>query len=182
MAQPNPARHLRARPTPWLTACCLATVCCASVAQGVVIGRVTRIHDGDTVSIQQNERRLLVRLATIDAPEADQPFGKKSRQALSACAFGRVAVVEVHGLDRHGRTLGTLEAGGRDCGLEQLRAGLAWHYQLYAHEQSSRQRLIYAAAERDARSRSLGLWAQAEPVAPWTFRRLKPPLVGTRKP
>lgn len=152
----------------------LALAGACSFAQGVVIGQVSRVHDGDTVTIAQQQGHLLIRLAAIDAPEQDQAFGDESRQQLAACAFGKPAMVEVQGLDRHGRTLGRLQVGGKDCGLEQLRTGMAWYYRRYAHEQSLERRTEYDRAERFARRRSLGLWAEPDPQEPWSYRRVNP--------
>lgn len=153
----------------------LAALASAAAAQGVVIGQVSKVHDGDTVTIVQHDGQMLLRLAAIDAPEPDQAFGSESHDSLVACALGRVAVVEVQGTDRHGRTLGILHAAGTDCGLVQLRTGLAWFYRQYAHEQPSRRRLDYRSAEREARKRGIGLWAQGDDAqAPWTYRRLNP--------
>ncbi|MCB1995644.1 MAG: thermonuclease family protein [Rhodoferax sp.] len=57
------------------------------------------------------------------------------------------------------------------AGLELVAAGLAWHYKAYEREQTAQDRQAYAAAEETARARRLGLWADAEPVPPWEFRR-----------
>ncbi len=121
--------------------------------------------------MQNDGRRMELRLAGIDAPERQQRHGAGARAALRTCVAGQVARVEVTGIDRHGRTLGRLMAGRRDCGLEQLRAGLAWHYRAYADEQPGAVRRAYAAAEREARQRGIGLWADPAPIAPWEWRR-----------
>ena len=151
-----------------------ALVATAARGEGVLIGTVTRVHDGDSLTLQQQDRRVMVRLAAVDAPELDQPYGHEALRALRACAFGRRVVVQVHGPDRHGRTVGTLESLGRDCGLAQVQAGLAWHYKAYEREQPVTERGRYAAAERQARREQLGLWSQATPTPPWEYRRLHP--------
>lgn len=147
----------------------------AGYAQGVLVGRVVRVHDGDSVTLQQGNRRLAVRLAAIDAPELAQPHGDAARDALQACAFGRQVVVQVHGPDRHGRTVGQLDSAGRDCALVLIEAGLAWHYKAYEREQPLADRAAYAAAERNARRRRIGLWSEGTPQPPWEFRRDHPP-------
>ncbi len=166
----NPSARLRS----WAVGAVIAPMCLLSAAQGVIVGLVTRIHDGDTVTVQQQDRSVVIRLASIDAPELAQPFGSQSREQLRACSFGRIAVIETRGTDRHGRVLGTLDAAGVDCGLQQLRAGLAWHYRYFANEQSNELRRQYSTAERDARQRAVGLWLQPDPTPPWTFRRSSP--------
>jgi hypothetical protein len=60
--------------------------------------------------------------------------------------------------------------GGRDVNLEQVRAGLAWHYKYYQDEQSPADRRLYADAETEARSAGRGLWADPDPTPPWDFR------------
>lgn len=159
----------------------LLLACAApSLAQGVLIARVARVIDGDSVWLEQGGRRVELRLAGIDAPELQQPHGVQARAALRACASGRIATVQVTGTDRHGRTVGRLEAGGRECGVSLLQSGLAWHYQAFAGEQPATVRLRYAAAERAARQRRTGLWADTTPVPPWEWRRAHPR--GARAP
>ena len=57
-----------------------------------------------------------------------------------------------------------------DAGLEQIKAGLAWHYKQYQKDQAPDERLQYAVSERDARARGEGLWKDPDPVPPWEFR------------
>ena len=58
-----------------------------------------------------------------------------------------------------------------DAGLAQVTVGLAWDYKQYAGEQSAEDRERYSFAEIEARARRAGLWREAEPVAPWEWRR-----------
>jgi endonuclease YncB( thermonuclease family) len=172
-----PSRHAGQR-----LACALALAlglqAGAALAQGVLVGRVVRVHDGDSLTLQQGRHGVAVRLAAVDAPELEQPHGESARDALQACAFGRQVVVQVHGPDRHGRTVGQLEAVGRDCGLRLIELGLAWHYKAYEREQPLAERAAYAAAERNARRRRIGLWADESPEPPWAWRRTHPPSNG----
>ena len=81
--------------------------------------------------------------------------------------------------DRYGRIVGRVlsaECPRPDCpysidvGLEQMKAGLAWHYKQYQQEQAPADRARYAAVEQQARARSEGLWKELAPVPPWEFR------------
>ena len=55
-------------------------------------GRVVAVSDGDTLTLAGPGRRpVMVRLAGIDAPEHDQPFGQRSRQSLSELALEAAA-------------------------------------------------------------------------------------------
>jgi endonuclease YncB( thermonuclease family) len=58
-----------------------------------------------------------------------------------------------------------------DAGLAQLKAGLAWWYREYAHEQLPEDARQYELAEWQARSRREGLWEQTQPMPPWEWRR-----------
>lgn len=64
-------------------------------------------------------------------------------------------------------------ADGRDVNLEQVKAGLAWHYKYYQDEQSPEDRRLYVAAETEARTAKRRLWADPAPIPPWDFRRGK---------
>ena len=45
-------------------------------------------------------------------------------------------------------------------GLEQIRAGMAWHYKEYQHEQPTQERLVYAQEEENAKASRVGLWKE----------------------
>lgn len=85
--------------------------------------------------------------------------------------FDREVSVEWEKRDQYGRVLGKVLIGGRDACLEQVRAGMAWHYKYYENEQSPADRRLYADAERGARAARRGLWSDPDPVPPWDFRR-----------
>ena len=86
--------------------------------------------------------------------------------------------------DRYGRIVGRVlvrecdRASCRyalDAGLEQLKAGFAWHYKQYEREQPFDERVRYAETEQQARTRHDGLWQDQQSVAPWAFRRASRP-------
>ena len=62
---------------------------------------------------------------------------------------------------------------GLDINLEMVRAGLAWWYRKYASEQNAGDRVLYEAAEKDARENRRGLWVDPQPVPPWAWRKRK---------
>ena len=69
--------------------------------------------------------------------------------------------------DTYGRTVGKVLVDGIDANLEQVKAGMAWHYRKYAKEQAVEDRATYAQAEDQARAGQRGLWRDPEPVPPW---------------
>lgn len=67
---------------------------CSTTAE-TLTGKVVRIVDGDTVvlldaTLTQNK----IRLSGIDAPEAKQPFGQKSKENLSHLVVGQSVEVD----------------------------------------------------------------------------------------
>ncbi len=134
-------------------------------------GRVVGVSDGDTITVLVGEHdSVKVRLAGIDAPEKAQPFGSVSKKNLSDHVYGKNVTVEWEKKDRYGRVLGRVLVNGTDACLEQIRAGLAWHYKQYAKDQPASLRVAYEEAERLARQSRAGLWREPNPIPPWEFR------------
>lgn len=135
-------------------------------------GRVVGVADGDTVTVlDSSNTQWKIRLMGIDAPEKKQAFGSKSKESLSALVFNKAVSVKDSKRDKYGRTVGKILADGVDANLEQVKAGMAWHYKKYQSEQTADDRSIYARAEEDARAGKLGLWLDAEPTPPWDWRK-----------
>jgi endonuclease YncB( thermonuclease family) len=153
--------------------------------------RVVEVTEGDVLVIEDEAgSRYPVRLAGIDAPELDQPFGEEARSRLQEWALGRPARLEWDKVDRHGRAVGKLwvtspdmpcreEADcpkNLDLGHALIASGLAWHFKRYQSEQPEQDRASYAFDEDEARARRTGLWSDPAAVAPWAWRE------GTRPP
>ena len=133
----------------------------------VLIGKVVGVTDGDTITVLvAGHDQVKVRLANIDAPEKTQPFGQRSKQALSDLAFGRAIECNQSGHDRYGRTITLCSVGGTVINLAMVKAGLAWVYRKYAHDVPD-----FYIAEEEARKQQLGLWASENPISPWQWRR-----------
>ena len=133
--------------------------------------RIVGVSDGDTLTaLDESKRQVKVRLAGIDAPERGQDFSNRAKQNLSRMVFGKQVTLEGEKIDRYGRRVAKVIVAGVDANLEQVKAGLAWHYKQYANEQTARDRREYAAAEIEARKAERGIWSIPSPVAPWDFR------------
>ena len=130
------------------------------------------VSDGDTITVLDDSKtQHKVRFAGIDAPEKGQAFGERSKQSLSALVFQKRVEARCHKKDRYGREVCAVFVGLRDVGLEQICAGMAWHYKAYQHEQPTQERLVYAQEEENARASGVGLWKYAKPVPPWDWRK-----------
>jgi endonuclease YncB( thermonuclease family) len=142
-------------------------ICFSAVtfASEMLEGRVVGVHDGDTITLLiAGNRQIKVRLAQIDAPETTQAFGQRSQQSLSEMVFNKNITVKKETTDKYGRTVGTLFVEGVDANKEQVKLGMAWVYRQYLHDQS------LLSIEETARQSKVGLWADANPMAPWDYR------------
>ncbi len=136
------------------------------------VGKVVGVTDGDTITVLDAANvQYKIRLAGIDAPEKSQAFGQRSKEHMSMLVFGKTVEVIWNKTDRYGRTIGKVIVAGQDANLDQIRAGLAWHYRAYEKEQAPADRAAYAQAETEARTRHAGLWQDANPTPPWDYRR-----------
>lgn len=126
---------------------------------------VVGIADGDTMTLRCEDATVKVRLAEIDAPEKRQPWGTRSRQALTELCFQQRAALRPLKLDRYGRTVGRMSCAGQDASLKQVQAGTALAYRQYLTDAA------IARAEEVARLAGAGLWQDAAPVPPWAWCR-----------
>lgn len=92
-----------------------------SATRPVIKGRA-HIIDGDTIVIN----RLKIRLAGIDAPELDMPWGQKSKWAMVDICKGQVITALGNGETSCDRIVATCYLpDGRDIGAELVKRGLA---------------------------------------------------------
>jgi endonuclease YncB( thermonuclease family) len=138
------------------------------LAELVLTCLVIGIADGDTLTArcetQGGMANIKVRLAEIDAPEKGQPFGNRSRQHLSDLCFKRQSAIRPQSTDRYGRTIAHVECDGIDANSEQVRVGMAWVYDKYVVDRG-----LYA-VQTQAQETKRGLWSDASPTSPWTWR------------
>lgn len=129
-------------------------------------GECVSVTDGDTIKVMQGGVAERIRLARIDAPEHNQPFGQRAKLYCSQLCFGKTLTVEDRGHDRYGRTIGDITLpDGTNLNNELVKVGLAWWYRKYAPDDP-----ILPALESQARSHRLGLWSDPSPIPPWEFR------------
>lgn len=149
-----------------------APVAVVNNVQLVIEGQVIKVHDGDTVTVlDRNNKKFSIRLQGIDAPELKQDYGSDSQQSLERMVLGKQVSIFWTKVDKYRRTVGTIKIDGRDINIEQVKAGLAWHFKKYEDEQEPQDRLTYAAAEQHARATKLGLWQDLAPTVPGDWRQ-----------
>mgnify|MGYP002151901353 CR=1 FL=1 len=159
----------------------------SSLSAEIIKGTVVKVVDGDTVTMVDDKGfKYRIRLAGIDAPEkGGQFYGEESTKNLRWLVYNKGVTAEYSKYDRYGRIVGKILVGSKgdtlclsiecartlDVGLEQIKAGMAWHYKHYQREQSKEDRKSYSRAERVAKKKQVGLWGDKNPIQPWKWRR-----------
>ena len=136
------------------------------------------VTDGDTITVLRGTQQVRVRLDGIDTPETRQDFSDKAKRFTSALVFEKVVQIKVTDTDQYGRSVARVVSGGVDVSVALVTAGLAWHYKQFSDDP------ILALSEQSARKAKIGLWSQAESIAPWAFRKGKrlSKVIPSRKP
>jgi micrococcal nuclease len=132
-------------------------------------GKVVKIADGDTYTLlNEKNEQLKIRMHGIDCPEKVQPYGRVAKDFLSALIFGKNVEAKVQAIDRYGRIVAITFINGKNINEEMIKAGLAWHYKKYDSN------IVWSALEKKAKQQKVGLWKDANPIAPWEWRNGKP--------
>ena len=134
---------------------------------------VVGVTDGDTLTARCGRigayEQIKVRIAAIDAPERKQPYGQRSRQALSRLCYAEKALITERDTDRYGRTVADVSCNGEDAGSRMVSEGWAWVYD-YNKIATKRGGGLFR-LQASARTQRLGLWADAKPTPPWDWRK-----------
>ncbi len=132
-------------------------------------GKVVRVTDGDTIKVMREGKEVKIRLAGIDCPEKDQPYGDESKQFTSALTLGQIVTVKAKTTDQYGRIVADVISPERvNLNQQLVWAGLAWWYRKYAPDDST-----LAEMETKAKEAKRGLWTDKTPVPPWEWRKGK---------
>lgn len=137
---------------------------------------VTKTDDGDTVYLLADTETIAVksRLHVTDCPEIshnskeiDQPYGLKAAAFTKRRALGKKVMVQVIAIDtRWNRPVVEVTLpNGKLLNLELVKAGLAWCDPRYKPTPQM------VSAEEKAKTAQKGLWADPNPVPPWTWRQ-----------
>ena len=126
------------------------------------------VTDGDTVRGKYADEMIKIRLAEIDAPELKQNFGVESKDCLKQLikqSDGKV-FFKFREKDRFKRHVGWIYSENLDINLEMVKKGCAWVYDRYV------ERKVLFKHQNFAKKNKLGLWKNANSIAPWDWRRL----------
>jgi endonuclease YncB( thermonuclease family) len=135
-------------------------------------GTVVKVIDGDTLTVQQDDKLTKIRLCGIDASERSQQFGKESKELLEKLTLNKeVAITEIE-QDRYGRMVAEVFVTGTSeqfVNADLVGAGLAYHYDRYSGNCPNREVIVQA--EGMAQQKRAGVWANSNQMKPWDYRR-----------
>ena len=123
-----------------------------------------KAEDGDSVVVVFNNKQLQIELDGIDCPELEQEFGKEAQAYAKSFIYKKKVTVEIRNYDEQDRIIGRISLSGKDLSLALIEEGLAWYYK----KDSSDKEL--SKAQKKAKKEKKGLWKQAKPTPPWTYR------------
>jgi micrococcal nuclease len=132
--------------------------------------KVIVVIDGDTLVVLHNGAKEKIRLANIDAPEKDQPYGMDARQAMIGMVLKKQVLIDTKAIDKYGRTVALVSVDGSSVNEAMVKRGMAWEY---SHYKPGR---VYMALQSEAQQAHRGLWSQRNPIAPWVWRKTHPPV------
>jgi micrococcal nuclease len=124
---------------------------------------VTKVHDGDTVSVIVDRKPEKIRLIGIDAPEMGQkPWGEEAKRHLEAllnsCQWKVRLEYDVEKRDKYGRILAYLwTSDGRMINLLMVKSGYAM---LFTFPPNVKHADELRTAQREARDGRAGIWAE----------------------
>lgn len=164
-----------------LTLIAVFVSCISYAGDTIITGTVKRVLDGDTIHLMSDSIPIVgakthkdgtvsVRFRGIDAPEKRQPFGLEAKANLENLIEQKTVKIAVKDIDRYGRIAGYVYLNNKNINLEQVKAGYAWAYSEYLDRPYASE---FYKAERQARKDKKGLWQQANPQAPWEWRKNK---------
>jgi micrococcal nuclease len=145
------------------------------INSGQMPAEVLWVLDGDTVNVRMGGRAVRIRLYAIDCPEDGQPWGVTAKAGLIKMIARKPVVLDVHGIDKYGRTLATIFAhygpGSKLINVNErmVMLGHAWVMPACTQLSEDRRRQLYR-LEAWARSKQVGLWKTPNPIAPWNWR------------
>jgi micrococcal nuclease len=137
----------------------------------VIIGKVVKVADGDTITVLEDRAQHRIRLYGIDAPERRQDFSNRAKQFVSDLVFGKQVRIVKQDIDRYGRIVGIVYVDDVCVNEKLVKNGLAWVYRRYCRTPICAGWLELEAQAKDGK---IGLWSHPDPMPPWEYRRNKP--------
>ena len=129
--------------------------------------QVEKVIDGDTVYGLLGDKTYKIRLAEIDAPERDQPFGRQSKIFLRKLLVDGEFDAHISSEDQYGRYIARLYSNGIDINRKMVSEGMAWVYDYYVIDKT------FYLDQEEAQKQKKGIWSKRYPAPPWEWRKAR---------
>lgn len=134
----------------------------------IIVGKVSKVHDGDSIHVMSGDKRYVIRFYGIDAPELKQSYGIKSRDYLRSLIMGKNVKVKIKEKDRYGRNVSKVYYKGTYINEKMVQNGYAFWYEQYAKRD-----MDLKSAGETAKRYSRGAWSDPNMMKPWEYRKKK---------
>ena len=159
-----------------LVACGPQALAQAPPAGNEIVGTVTDVVSGDTLTVVEGARKIEVRLADIDAPQGSEYYAPGSRALLSGMVKGKEVRIKVTGSAGSDSVFGRITMKELDVNLEMVKRGAAyvcWDYPVDTY---------FAPWETQAKRIRIGLWNGTWDINARARCRHRPPVELPAKP
>jgi endonuclease YncB( thermonuclease family) len=127
------------------------------------------VKDGDSLEVSAADVDIEIRLAEVDCPEWNQPYGREATSLTTRLANRKRVALRYKDIDHYDRVVAWVTLpDGTDLSRELLRQGAAHHYRKYSTHEEELDRI-----ESQARQEKRGLWALPNPIYPEDWRHGK---------
>lgn len=139
-------------------------------ASDILIGRVIKVKDGDTIAIlDKSLNRHNIRLFGIDTPEKKQAYGREARIFLDRLILGKEVKIISIKKGVYGRIIGLVFLNGEKSLNEiMVQEGFAWVYNQYCKKPIC---MKWRVLEAKNRVNKIGLFRNTKAKAPWLYRK-----------
>jgi len=116
-------------------------------------GTVTKVSDGDTLTVDFHGLEIKCRIANVDAPELRRPHGKQAKEFLETLCLNREIAFEVRNRDAFNRFVVSFDCDGVPVDQLLVQSGNAFHWAKYSEKEE------LETYQAQARRLGLGVWA-----------------------
>lgn len=142
----------------------------AASAEGMPeVKQILEVVDGNTLRVSTiDDDTYTVKLKGVDAPELGQAFAQESLNYLQELVSNKNVLVEYSGKDRWGNRLVYVTAkNGKSINEMMIKSGHGWVDRFFINQPELMK------LQETARSNSVGLWMEQDPMKPWVYDRMQ---------
>lgn len=131
--------------------------------------KVTKVYDGDTLTVKSANGEQRIRLFGVDCPELKQEYGIQARNFTRASCLKKTVEIDEKDKPSYGRLVADVRLeNGHVLNKLLVVNGQAWHEPRYAKGDKQLEQM-----QEYAKENRIGLWEAEDPEEPREWRRRK---------